>query len=142
MNDRINSVFFCGKYNAVVGDKWQLTLPAGFACEFSKNPAMRILAMQEEGCVRIYPYKDDYDKCSPSEVANILIRRKGSIATGNACMRITIPEIFRGAVSFYYGATVTVVGMGDHLEIWPRPPWANFKRKVGRPSGHNIRLVA
>lgn len=119
------------KQDTIVGEKWQLYLPATFIAKFAgENEA--IVAITENGCVGIFHHSNWRRAFAGFKVA---IRR---------CRyqtRITIPREVRDAMSFFYGATITLVSKRGFVEIQPRPSWS--KRMPGRPSlKHPLRPMA
>ncbi|MBI4085139.1 MAG: hypothetical protein HY432_01355 [Candidatus Liptonbacteria bacterium] len=110
---------FCGKHDAAVDCKWRLNLPAELKGEFEKAGNECMFAMADNGCVRMCPFTSTNGHDKP----DYKLIDKGNIAKNkkNGSSRITIPEMFRDSVSFHFGNTVTVVGMGNYIELWPRP---------------------
>lgn len=102
---------FYGQWNYVVDERWRIRIPR----EISEQLGDKVLVFENKnGCVRIedlpsrmneehFPYVHKLSETRP--------RRE---------KRLLIPIRLRDTVSFMFGRKVTLVGMGDHLEIWPR----------------------
>ena len=121
---------FAGRHDAVIDCKWRLFLPVEYFREF-KRLASQIFVSVDNGCLKIYPFDPDKPMASQDEIAKMPVRKHKN-GNGNYG-RITIPDIFRETSSFWYGRTITVAGVGDHLELWPRPPDIGAQRCRRKP---------
>lgn len=113
------------KHDTAVDGKWQLPLPVAAAKKFVGQPEVTI-SLTKTGCLGIY---------SPNRRKAMFDGTRVSLRRGRKrkYARITIPAELRGATSFFYGPTVTVVCKRGYVEVWPRPPQSNEKERRGRP---------
>ena len=100
-----------GRWDYSVDSKWRVRIPK----EISKHLGERVLIFEDEnGCVRI--------ENLPSEMNERHFPYVHKLSKGKSKeeKRLLIPPYLRGSISFMFENKVTLVGMGDHLEIWPR----------------------
>lgn len=101
-----------GQRDITVDKKGRLVLPRELKEELSAHV---VLSLAEDSCIRIdvLPFTHEAD------LSAVLVSVEKDYYSGP---RVCIPKVLRQkSVSFFYGRTVTLVGKGDYLEVWPRP---------------------
>ncbi len=101
---------FCGQFDTAVDNKWRLTIPSSLVGDIRNDHL--ILALSDDGCVRIYPDTSRFKEKDYPYLYRVPVRK------GN---RVVIPTQLRDSISFYHGKKITVAGRGKFLELWPRP---------------------
>lgn len=112
---------FYGKWDVVIDEKWRLRFPAAIEAKLDN---FILLKEGTSGCLQIWkaPHKiegEDSASVFIMEVETVDFQMTNGHWYRKRRMRI--PISLRGAISFYFGRRVTLVGRGEYLELWPRP---------------------
>ena len=126
--------FFTGEQDITIDDRYRVVLPARFRDRLATGV---FVAKGEERCAAIYP-RDTY----AAKAAAVMGR-----GTGKAADRGLTRTFFSAAseqqvdkqgrvllnerIRKFAGLTreVTVIGAGDHLEIWDRRAWGEYQAR-------------
>jgi DNA-binding transcriptional regulator/RsmH inhibitor MraZ len=116
VSEKRRKMMFYGRWNIKIDEKWRLRIPAIIAKEFNNG---LILLYQKEECVIL-------EKVLSFNLINKTVKDFSlvfiiKIKQEKKNKRIMIPEELRASNSFYFGKTITLVGRGSWLEVWPRP---------------------
>ncbi|MGB3988417.1 MAG: hypothetical protein WBK67_01860 [Minisyncoccales bacterium] len=99
---------FYGEFKTRVDEKWRLRIPASLIGDLDEC----IINISIDGCVRIYPKQNHFIYEDYPHIFKTRVKKDN---------RVVIPSKFRSSVSFFYGKSVTLVGFGKYIELWPRP---------------------
>jgi MraZ protein len=130
-----NSFNFMGAYDATLDAKHRLLLPSDHRQSLEKGGAGEgplVLNMSAEDRIWVYArsyYPQVIEKiesmaASPAELEEIRYYLQGNaeLVERDGQNRILLPARFREQAGI--DREVTVVGMGDHFEIWKASDWA------------------
>jgi DNA-binding transcriptional regulator/RsmH inhibitor MraZ len=104
-------MLLCGQWDCVVDPRWRINIPNAIRSHFKGEV---LLKENEAGCIELH---EAPEVINPRNAPHVFVVK----ILGEKQPRLTIPQTFRSATSFFLGRNVTLVGRGTHLEIWPRP---------------------
>lgn len=102
---------FYGQWDYLIDSKWRLRIRKEIADQLED----KVLVFENEnGYVRIENLPSKLDENHFPYVCKL------SKGQSRGDRRLLIPPRLRNSTSFIFGRRVTLAGMGDRLEIWPR----------------------
>ena len=107
------------RYDTVVDKKWRFPFPIAIAKKFARQSEVTI-ALTRTGCLGIYASRRDFDG------TRVPLRR----SRNHKYVRAIIPQELRGAMSFFFGNTITAVCKKGFVELQPRPPWSGKNGRI------------
>lgn len=121
---------FIGEYNHTIDAKGRLIVPSKFREQLGDE---FIVTRGLDGCLFVYEnseWKSFEEKLNELPLSNEKARmmKRYFLAGANACEvdrqgRILIPAVLREFAKL--GKDVTLVGVGDRIEIWDKTIWAD-----------------
>jgi MraZ protein len=131
-------VEFTGAYNHALDPKGRLTLPSSFRDELTRGGASpKFWLSLDRRSVTLAPaavWREFFEKVRtlPRSDAKAEMVRRTIMATAFDCRtdhqgRALVPPQLRALVEI--AREVTLVGAGDHVEIWDRAKWTDYFRQ-------------
>ena len=133
---------FLGKYEHAIDKKGRLILPSRFREVLNeKYVDSFIITKWMENCLSIYPineWKNLEQKLNSLPKGDINARHFTRMLFANASEaaidkqgRIFIPLQLRSHVNI--SRNVIVIGVGSRIEIWDKPQWEEYNKKIEKP---------
>ncbi|HUU23135.1 MAG TPA: hypothetical protein VM389_11440 [Phycisphaerae bacterium] len=124
--------FFVGEFKQTIDAKHRMVIPMGLRerMDPEKDGKQFLLVLAEDGHLWLYPdkaYRRVLERLDPSKLPdreageNRLVFATARVVKPDKQGRVVLPEesIERGKLS----PSVTLVGVFDHIEVWPRDEW-------------------
>lgn len=130
---------FIGEYNHVLDEKGRLAIPAKFRATLKKGA---VVTKGLDNCLFLYS-KEQFKKIA-QKFSSLPINQSKARAFARHMLagamdvqfdnqgRITLPEYLRNFSSLKKG--VVVAGLYNHLEIWDKESWDNYKQAAEQNS--------